>query len=389
MTRSPASFTEDAHAERRERAFDLLRGLCIVSMVFAHLADDSALDRITHAPGWVDGAVGFVFISGLVLGLVHRRTIDTSGLGTALRRVLRRLRVIYAANIAITVLALLVGTYLSAHSSMPDAHRYGWEQSLLRVLLVAVNPTYSVLGLYVFLMLGALGALSLLAGHRTALLLGLSVTIYVVVRVAHLDTSLPGHGHVVAFHVAGWQLLYVIGMVIGWHWRERRLERVLLQRRLQLPAAVVVVALSCLSHAVGHGLLGPTASARLTAYFDKATLAPGVLVFALAALSTGYGVATRLLRSPAGRWVEPLSTIGRRSLDSYVIAMVATIVVPAVVPFPGSGWLAQGLAVAVLLAAYLWARLRDRGRTDRTAARPLEAVAAGSLVSVPAPSERA
>lgn len=358
-----------APGAEREHAFDLLRGLCIISMVVSHLSSGSLLDRVTHAPGWVDGAVGFVFISGLVLGLVHRRTVERSGLGTALRRVLRRVRVIYAANAAITLLALAVGTYLPAHSVMPSAHRYGWEMSLMRVLVVAVNPAYSVLGLYIFLMLGALGALTLLARRRTGLLVSLSVVVYAVARLAHLDTSLPGHGNVAAFHVAGWQLLYVLGMVVGWHWREPRVKRVVLHPGLQLPALVAVVALTCLFHVTGRGLLGTVASARLSSYFDKPTLAPGVLVFALAALTVGYRVATWALRSPAARWFASVATVGRHSLDAYVIAMFTTIVVPAMVRFPESGWFAQALASAVLVAAYLWARLRDGGRTRRPLAR--------------------
>src|SRR3978361_1533580 len=87
-----------APAARRERAFDLLRGGCVVSMVFSHVSASSVLDRGTHAFEWVDGAVGFVFISGLVLGLVHRATVGQAGLAAALGRVLRRLRLIYLAN---------------------------------------------------------------------------------------------------------------------------------------------------------------------------------------------------------------------------------------------------------------------------------------------------
>jgi hypothetical protein len=365
MTGLPSPEGVDAHAAGRERAFDLLRGLCIVSMVFAHLAAGSLLERVTHAPVWVDGAVGFVFISGLVLALTQRRTVDNHGLGTALGRVLRRIRMIYVANAAITFLAIVVGTFLSAHTEMPSAHRYGWSMSLLRVLLVAFNPPASVLGLYVFLMLGALGALTLLARRRTGLLLALSVVAYVGARLSHLDTSLAGHGQGGQFHVAGWQLLFVLGMVLGWHWRDRHLGRLLLERRVQVPALVLVVALTCLAHLVGHGVTSAAVATRLSSFFDKPTLAPGVLLFAVAILTVGYGAATWAVRSPVDRWLAPVTTIGRHSLDSYVIAMFATIVIPAVLGFRESGLFAQELAVAVLLAAYTWARFRERDRSHR------------------------
>jgi len=295
---------------------------------------------------------------------------------------------IYVATAAITLLAIVVGTYLSAHTEMPDIYRFGWSMTFLRVLLVALNPPYSVLGLYVFLMLGALGALTLLARRRTGLLLALSVAAYIGARLSHLDTSLPGHGSGKEFHVAAWQLLFVIGMVLGWHWRDRHVGRLLLDRRVQLPALVLVVALSCLAHLVGHGVISAGLATRLSSSFDKPTLAPGVLLFAVAILTVGYGAATWVGRSPMDRWLAPVTTIGRHSLDSYVISMFATIVIPAVHRFPESGWFAQGLAVAVLLTSYVWARFRERerrrpGRVSSTAAPAERVTADGS----PAPAE--
>jgi hypothetical protein len=60
----------------RDRAIDVLRGLCIVSMTTAHLAAGSRPWQVFHLGTFVDGAVGFGFLSGLVLGMTQRRTID-------------------------------------------------------------------------------------------------------------------------------------------------------------------------------------------------------------------------------------------------------------------------------------------------------------------------
>ena len=67
---------------------------------------------------------------------------------------------------------------------------------------------------------------------------------FVGVRVGHLDTSLPGLGRYVDFHVGGWQLLFVLGMVVGWRWRDLELRARLLDRRVQIPATVAVVMLT-------------------------------------------------------------------------------------------------------------------------------------------------
>ncbi|MTA97652.1 MAG: hypothetical protein F2532_01820, partial [Actinobacteria bacterium] len=52
---------------KRDRALDVVRGICIISMVIRHMSYGSFLDTGIHAPFWIDGAFGFVFLSGLVL----------------------------------------------------------------------------------------------------------------------------------------------------------------------------------------------------------------------------------------------------------------------------------------------------------------------------------
>ena len=89
----------------RDRAIDVLRGLCIISMTTAHLAAGSWPWRIFHLGTFVDGAVGFVFLSGVVLGITQRRAIERAGLLAGQRKLLRRIVVIYCANIGLCLLA--------------------------------------------------------------------------------------------------------------------------------------------------------------------------------------------------------------------------------------------------------------------------------------------
>src|SRR4051812_42249003 len=59
----------------RNRAIDMLRGLCIVSMTTAHLAAGSWPWQVFHVAVLVDGAVGFVLLSGIVLGITQHRNV--------------------------------------------------------------------------------------------------------------------------------------------------------------------------------------------------------------------------------------------------------------------------------------------------------------------------
>src|SRR3954454_9734595 len=92
----------------RDTAIDALRGACIVSMTTAHLAAGSWPYLFTHSAVFIDGAVGFVLLSGVMVGRTQRRIADRDGLLAGQRKLLRRIGVIYAAHLALCVVGFLV-----------------------------------------------------------------------------------------------------------------------------------------------------------------------------------------------------------------------------------------------------------------------------------------
>lgn len=87
----------------RNVAIDVIRGLCIVRMATAHLATGSVGFRITHAAVWADGAVGFVFLSGLDPGITQRRTVERSGPRAGAAKMLRGTRLICLGHVGLCV----------------------------------------------------------------------------------------------------------------------------------------------------------------------------------------------------------------------------------------------------------------------------------------------
>ncbi|MGE3272240.1 MAG: OpgC domain-containing protein, partial [Chloroflexota bacterium] len=64
----------------RDPRLDLLRGFCVFAMVVDHIGGTSWLYALTGGnTGPVTAAEGFVFLSGLVLGMVSRRRVVRDG----------------------------------------------------------------------------------------------------------------------------------------------------------------------------------------------------------------------------------------------------------------------------------------------------------------------
>ena len=92
-------------ATKRDLRLDLLRGFCLFAMIVDHIAGPSALHWLTGGNRfYVSAAEGFVFISGLLLGMISHATIARDGFGAVLSKTLRR-----AANLYLLMVALTLG----------------------------------------------------------------------------------------------------------------------------------------------------------------------------------------------------------------------------------------------------------------------------------------
>ena len=81
----------------RDQRIDLLRGFAVFAMVVDHIAGPSVLYGLTGGNRfYTSAAEGFIFISGLVMGLVYQRLVERDGLGPSLRRAIERAPRVYA-----------------------------------------------------------------------------------------------------------------------------------------------------------------------------------------------------------------------------------------------------------------------------------------------------
>ncbi len=381
----PELFAGDAHLAaprlERDRALDVVRGLCIVSMCTAHLAAGSLPSQIAHAVvWWTDGAVGFVMLSGVVVGMVQRSTIGRAGLAAGQRKLLRRTGEIYLANLALCLVAfLLVAFDPSRAGPYPSVKALGGGVSaVIATLTLQVNPRYtSILSLFVVLLLLTTGAVAALQRRRVPVLIGASVALYVAGRVWPEVFNLPMQPGVPgAVNWASWQLMFAGALLIGWYWNAPAVRWALASRRM-LAAAVVLVAVGA---AIGWTVrLGSPDRWRapVDLMFSEGTLAPGTILLAFAAVLVAYRVCRFLVRV-AGPVVSPIGRIGRRSLDCYLILSVTVIVAPSVYRYSRTGLVAVAVTLAVLIVMWGWCLCRDvlaarRTTSDRRTSASLHA----------------
>ncbi len=356
----------------RVTAIDVLRGACIVSMTTAHLASGSWPWQLTHAAVVIDGGVGFVLLSGLVVGITQRRTVVTEGVLAGQRKLLRRTGVIYGGHLALCLVGFLAvaadpgraGEYVSVHTLG------GPLPATLATLTLQVNPYYtSILSLYVMLLLLAVGAVGALARWGPIPVFIGGFALYLAGWLwPEVFTFAARPGVASPVNWATWQLLFLGALLIGWQWTASWVRRAL---RSRVVLAVMVVVLA--SGAAAGWVLERWADRATTtsawgrvvlALLTEGALAPGAIVVAVAAALVGYRVVQFLLGPLAKRYAAPvlvpLALIGRQSLDCYLILGVVVILLPSVLRYPPASVSGVAVTAAVLLSMAAWCLLRDR-----------------------------
>lgn len=384
-----------ADPSARDSRVDFLRGLAIVFVVVNHMAMTSLFQLFTQeAVGFVSGAELFVLLSGLVLGLVSGpRTRDK--FADVVDHATKRAGKLYA-----TALVVLVGVFLvslipavnadalttfgdqgTGSAGQGGAGRsydlYAGMGSLLQfpvapevvpgILMLTFGPwQFNVIGLYVILLLVSPLVLAALSRGKTVWVLAVSAVLYAA-GAAFKIRLLPSQFED-SFPLLVWQILFVLGLVAGYH---RPAVIAWLRGRTWVVAACVAAAaalafLSWCNPYLANGFdvrlaVMPDASYRAfyDALFGRTYLLPGrllnvvVLVVALYAFLTAYW---KPVERVLGWFLIPL---GRATLYVFIMHVVLIAVV-ANIPALQDGRILVNTAAYLVLLAVLWVMVRTR-----------------------------
>jgi S-formylglutathione hydrolase FrmB len=361
----------------RDLRIDLLRGLAVLAMVIDHLAGPSRLYLITGGNRfYTSAAEGFIFLSGLTVGLAYRHIAERQGLAAAARRLLIRASSLYVLAVGLTLIMLPVSELFS----LPWASGLESTNPIQLVwAIVSLHQTYylvDVLALYVLLMLAAPVALFLVCDGRTWLLITASWLIWVGFQFFPQQTELPwttaGNN---LFYLSAWQALFFTALAIGYH--RERLGR-LVSRNWQVPllvgsacAFVAVLVLyawqafllltlqSFLEHVPGASSW--TVADLEDAFFAKGYVRPGRVVASVIVFGFLFQLVT-LIWTPIRRglgWL--LLPLGQNALYAYSSHVVLALLLGlAAIQLPLAAGYGLNATIQLASIGLIWLGIRFR-----------------------------
>jgi hypothetical protein len=382
----------------RDLRIDMLRGVAIVFVVVNHLALTSLLQNGTQeAIGIVSGAELFVLLSGVVLGMVYRPKVVAGGVGEVAIRTGRRAFKLYVTALVVVLIvgavslvtfvnALPATTYVDqgtgAAGSAATGRVYELYANFDAILSYPVDPSVvvdlallrigpwqiNVLGLYVVMLIVSPLILWALARRRWAIVLIVSGAVYVLQQF-FLVRLLPSQFED-SFPLLAWQILFVAGIVAGFHrreilaWFSTRVGSVVLGVSVLLAVVLAIFSWNnpYLSSAydVRLGLVPSNDfTAVYAAAFERTTLDPGRLLNVVVVTIAAYALLSVLWRPISrlcGWFFLPL---GQATLYVFVMHVFFVLII-ANIPLlrEGDVWI-NTLAYVVVLAL-LWVMVKTR-----------------------------
>ena len=185
---------------------DLLRGLFLVFIILNHVPFAPKITDIFTGDGLLisSAAEGFFLLSGLMVAYLYLPRILTET-KSVLSKIWRRSALLYSLSVLTTLIFTTLALLIAVDPTSGHVYNNIFSITFIQDVL-SLSYTYGwadFLARYAVFMLGAPFALLLIAYRKTWLLLGLSVLLWFVS---------PSLGFE---YFTAWQLLFVIGMIIG------------------------------------------------------------------------------------------------------------------------------------------------------------------------------
>jgi len=310
---------------------DALRGYMLVNMTVDHLlyepfkSVDFILNYSCQSFGFVSAAEGFYFLSGLVAGMVFGGMILGGRLAQMQTRAFKRAREIYLTNLAlfliltVSILVFKDVFHLGGRFSS-DLLIFNEPLQALGLGAVFLNLPYllEILPLYFFFLLITPLVLKQTAKGRAAWILIGALVCWGIAQTgvrADLQNLLGAYlpADLGYFDILAWQLIFVTGLVIGYHKRCGTLPGFLVRPPKSL--TIIAAVLAAVLFAARYGLITLPVLSTVGYSTSITYLGPlrffnfALLAYLIFALVTRYG-----------KWFEVrwLAYLGQHSL--YVFA---------------------------------------------------------------------
>ena len=393
---------------QRLRTIDGFRGFFLLFMGIVHFngVTDVVLGKLYHHRfGWVQDAQGFVFISGLVVGLVYgKKYLRNPGISNICAPILRRVGTIYSHQVALVVVMLLAALWLGseAPSNLGPYQREPVAFTLSSFLLLTASTHMGILPMYIFYLLAVPFALYALGrGHVVPFVFAVMLawlfgqTGLVEQGMESLADWLRPRGldldFGIGFEAFSWQVFFFGGLYFGFRMAEGRLDLAWLGQEQYRVAFFMALAaifmLGLLYRAVNWEMLGAEFSAAFNARTDRGLLTS---IYPIAFLIDLFAVVwmLRIGVSDRNRWIRAASAamawlfsrrflvmLGQHSLHVFTWHILMYYVLATLVPkFDLSEVERTLVLVAAVASLYLaafghgWLREREAATKAATVA---------------------
>ncbi len=273
---------------------DGFRGGFLLFMMVIHTNDEvnSILGKLNHHYfGWVEDAQGFIFISGLVVGMVYGGRLIGNGFGTVARQIWRRMRSIYlhhAALIAVFLMAAALFTQVGRDTLILAPYQtQPWSFGAASLALVSASEHMGILPMYIFFLASAPFVLwTLHQGHWRAVMLT-SAALWALGQTGLGDAMADGvtawfgaRGIALQlglfFNLLAWQVIFCAGLTFGYLYRAGQLDLTWLTTtyatRWAILGALLVLAFGIFDRIVYWELISPAFSREVLSFAVRADL---------------------------------------------------------------------------------------------------------------------
>lgn len=218
---------------RRDLRLDFLRGLIMLVVITVHMEYYSFFSLfVWERIGLISSAEGFVFLSGVVLGIVYKKRIERDGFKSSAIKLWKRSFQLYRVNLFVILSIALLGllpfvNVFEVINWVPITEQNkvfplyppsdsSWSHIVKQALLLRIGPhQFQVIGLYVGLIAVAPLILYCLYRKKAVWLFAASCALFWINQNYHF--RITGARFEWGFPTLTWQLLFIIGMSSGYH----------------------------------------------------------------------------------------------------------------------------------------------------------------------------
>ena len=367
----------------RDPRIDVMRGAALLMIFVDHIPNNGLSWFTLHDFGFSDAADVFVLLAGFASMIAYGRIFERDGLGAGLRKVLLRCVRIYAYQVGLLLMTVLVVRTWCLHFGLTPRIIGPILNSPVSGLVLALSlqalPSYiDILPLYVVL-LAAFPLLWMGMRRHPGATLAASIALWLAVQVhpgLDLPNALDDKGWY--FNPFAWQLLFVLGMGIA---------RLTQRSGGQLPRSGWAVALAWLYLAFAfleaapwHDWGLPDLSLWPMQAPDKSTMAllriPDILALAYLVL-----VSSRLRVLAGHRLVRSVQACGKHSLEIFALGCTLALFGRLLFRTFGNAWTMQVPVNAAGIATMLLAALALERRGKIASHKLIEARQRDAFVS--------